>query len=78
MDILIIAINWMMALGHIVSLFYTETGTFYFDANGYMVRGWQKIDYSWYYFDANGYMLKDWQEIGFMQTQMVLHMKTAG
>ena len=43
---------------------YTETGTFYFDANGYMVRGWQKIDYSWYYFDANGYMLKDWQEIG--------------
>ena len=29
-----------------------------------MVRGWQKINSSWYYFDANGYMLKDWQEIG--------------
>ena len=43
---------------------YTETGTFYIDANGYMVRGWQNIDHSWYYFDANGYMQKDWQEIG--------------
>ena len=42
----------------------TETGKFYFDANGYMVRGWQKINSSWYYFDANGYMQKDWQEIG--------------
>lgn len=51
--------NW--AYSQFVS---TETGTFYFDANGYMVRGWQKINSSWYYFDANGYMQKDWQEIG--------------
>ena len=29
-----------------------------------LVRGWQKINSSWYYFDANGYMQKDWQEIG--------------
>ena len=43
---------------------YTDWGTSYCNVNGYIVRGWQHIEGSWYYFDDNGYMLKDWQQIG--------------
>ncbi|MBQ2943725.1 MAG: InlB B-repeat-containing protein, partial [Ruminococcus sp.] len=38
---------------------------YYIDANGYSVRGWQKIGDAWYYFDPNsGAMLSGWLFIG--------------
>ena len=36
--------------------------TYYFDANGYMVTGWKKINTKDYFFNASGVMVKDnWQ-----------------
>ena len=36
--------------------------TYYFDANGYMVTGWKKINNKDYFFNASGVMVKDaWQ-----------------
>ena len=38
--------------------------TYYFNASGYMVTGWQYISGKWYYFDGSGAMLTGWQYIG--------------
>ena len=39
-----------------------EGHTYYFDGNGYMVTGWQKINNKDYFFNASGFMVKDaWQ-----------------
>ncbi len=38
--------------------------TYYFNASGYMVTGWQYISGNWYYFDGSGAMLTGWQYIG--------------
>ena len=39
-----------------------EGHTYYFDENGYMVTGWQKINNKDYFFNASGFMVKDtWQ-----------------
>ena len=39
-----------------------EGHTYYFDGNGYMVTGWQKINNKDYFFNASGVMVKDtWQ-----------------
>ncbi len=46
-------------------LFMTIGGrNYYFDASGYMVSGWQKLDGSWYYFSPGGAMQTNWQKIG--------------
>ena len=34
---------------------------YYFDKDGWMVTGWQKIEDKWYYFDTSGKMLTGWQ-----------------
>ena len=38
--------------------------TYYFDADGWMVTGWQKIDNHWYYFQPQGPMMKGWVKDG--------------
>lgn len=38
--------------------------TYYFDAHGYMLTGWQWLDGSWYYFNSSGHMMTGWQRIG--------------
>ena len=37
--------------------------THYFDANGYMVTGWQEVNGKTYYFDGNGYMATYWKTV---------------
>lgn len=36
---------------------------YYFNADGYMLVGWQYIDNSWYYLNPSGEMLIGWQQI---------------
>ena len=39
---------------------YSIDGNYYaFNAEGYMITGWQEIGEYWYYFDGNGHMLID-------------------
>ena len=38
--------------------------TYYFNASGYMVTGWQYIGGKWYYFDGSGAMVTGWQYLG--------------
>lgn len=33
--------------------------TYYFDENGYMVKGWKQVGTNWYYFNESGHMLKN-------------------
>lgn len=50
--------------GYLRSQFYTEgNATYYLDASGYMVTGWQFLNGSWYYFAPSGNLLKGWQTI---------------
>ena len=37
---------------------------YYFDENGYMQTGWQKIDGKWYFFDGSGVMQTGWLSNG--------------
>lgn len=37
---------------------------YYFDQDGYMVKGWQKVNDDWYYFDSKGHMTTGTIEIG--------------
>ena len=37
---------------------------FYFDEQGKMLSGWQKIGEHWYYMNGDGVMLSGWQEVG--------------
>lgn len=41
-----------------------EGNWYYFDQDGYMVRGWQQVIDDWYYFDANGHMVTGAAVIG--------------
>ena len=38
--------------------------TYYFNADGYMVTGWQSVNGKWYYFDGSGAMVTGWKQIG--------------
>ena len=38
--------------------------SYYFNNDGYMVTGWQKLNNSWYYLDNSGAMVTGWQKIG--------------
>lgn len=67
------ATGWWYQTGenaYLTSGFYDiadETGamqTYYFDAQGYMAKGWQKINGSWYLFENNGSLVKGWKQIG--------------
>ena len=37
---------------------------YYFDANGYRVKGWKLIKNEWYYFNSNGVLATGWTKIG--------------
>ena len=37
--------------------------TYYFNENGYVVKGWRELEDSWYYFDEKGIMATDWKQI---------------
>lgn len=41
-----------------------ENKWYYFDQDGYMVKGWQKVSDDWYYFDSKGHMVTGTIEIG--------------
>lgn len=42
-----------------------ETGnTYYFDSEGKIQTGWQKINGKWYYMNGSGAMLTGWNKIG--------------
>lgn len=36
---------------------------YYFDSNGWMKTGWQKISNTWYYFKSSGAMATGWQKV---------------
>ena len=51
--------------------------TYYFDADGYMVTGWQQIQSKWYYFNANGSMLTNtWVGNYYLQSDGTMAIKT--
>ena len=62
---------WQYSNGNYVTNDFVEVdgATYYFKADGYMAKGWQKIEKksedgsytwtNWYYFESNGAMVKD-------------------